>query len=754
MTLCRISFTILFIVLLVQSRTTRAQRSPEKDPLNPAHSSHASTHDQSTHIPNRQPPAPPQLAALLHSLSTYVSDTLFSLFTTQVPHATNNTTLEPMQKTTAAAMPPPTPWTAPFAWLRSQLRRLNNYLFPHSQRQSVLSHTTHLAAAAVEDVLVTLAEAHNALLLASIRHRPWFIRIPMYLYRRYSPSHSFRANHLFRPQNILLSDDVLLRQALVQFQSRFKEIGEAHPLASTIVDALESTRTKSTDDSQSTSPENTFFKFKVASPHFAIPSYIRDRLPSGLHGPVASISSGLHRVYNSFQWICHSAWNECWRMHLETIYNRSAPTVLECTTLYVRTVAVSVAKQLLFIVDSVARVVAAFTNAVAVMLDNLCSTLAPESLSEPFSTHAASYSFAYQFISLCRMALLLFVQAVRLLWNLTIYKRSFMFILACAFLHRHFWYILRFSFQFLRNCNSTDADGPYTRGVRRFWRSQKQNHIAPARPAPGKKPGRRGAGAKHHTDAAVEGNANPDEGGCAELCDTTDGDTEVPDNADVESITSADTAPRDRTPASRPNRNTGWSSARASLSEPARHNTQNFRSGGNAGSARRDVSKENDDSSEEPVVTSDDSSVVFVGSGDNVEKENDGKIAQSGARPQARVAVDSRTAGRARAPLRSHTNGGGNKANRSGFDFAMRLLDINSQTAQHAREAMQIACADAANRDEEVDTNEQGGVRGGKQASAKKVVVQSNPDRMTQYAQSMTRPRRTRRRVNRLTEDE
>lgn len=749
-TLCALS-----LVLCTHSATVLAWRPEVGATLHPAATPPESTQTASDFFSNRQSPKPPQLSTLVQTLSTYVSDALSAFFTAATVQSTNETDtdseLEEVNSQTHL-ISHSTRSYSPIAWLRLQYTRLINHFYPSAHDQSILSQTTDLAAAAIDDVLVSLIEAHNVLLMASIRDRPWYIRIPLYLYRRYSISYKSYITQMAYTQADALGKNVLLQQALLQFQTRFNQNEVVQPLASTIVDALEPLDATISTDSPFGGLENESVHAHPNNALSVLPSYIRNYIPSRLRRSTAVVLSYMLRVRESLRRFCYSAWGECWRMHMETMYRRAAPTALECTTLYIKSASVSVARNVLYGINAVVHFIRVVTNTVAVVLDNMCSFLAPETLSAPFSEDDMSYAFFSQFISLFRMALLMFVQVVRLIWTLTIYKRSFAFMLACGFFYRHWWRFLRFVFaqlQLLHGYINEDRDVLNPSEAERIFRSRNQGAVTMSVPRPRKEVGPNASGPQEQIVSVSEGNVVLVENSqTPALYSADDGDTDAHDALSSES--SSHQIEALSPPAQR---KTGWKSARSSLVEPPQHVTTRHPNRHTSQPINRsEVLK---DGARNTRLTSEDSSVVYMGRVNEAEEKENRRMTRARSRSQTRLNADTRNIGRPGKQVKPNVNGSGNRGNKTGFDFAMRLLDINRQTAEHAREAMQLACANDDTEEGAESEELQAHENDRRQGAPRRGYGAINSGEMIQYAHAATnRPRRTRRKVITYPENE
>lgn len=724
----------------------RSEKSTTLQPTATPTTPPTSTNATPTFFLKDQSPVPPQLSTLVQTLSAYVSDALSTFFTAVSARSTNETRSKPEQNSSIHLVPRSPQRTSAVLWLLSQYDRLKNHLFPPTHERSVLSQTTDLAANAIGDVLDNLVEAHNALLMASIRDRPWYIRVPLYLYRRYSISYKSYIKQIPYVQTEPLRKNALLHQALVQFQTRFKQNDDVQPLASAIVNALEPISARISVDSGSAESEHTPAHTESGNALPTLPLYIYNHLPSELHRPTAVVLSYMRSMRDSLRRFCYSIWGACWRMHLETMYRRAAPTALECTSLFIRSAALTTAKQILFGVRAVVHVVRVVTSTVAMALDSACYILASETLPVPLPEDNMSYAFFFQFVSLCRMVLLMFVQILRLLWTFTIYKRSFAFALACTFFYRHLWRFLRFLFQLLNNPNNESTGMLGTRETGRIWRLRRRDTVVLPVPKPKEKVGRNPCGSRRRVERVsddsvvlVEDDENPI------LHNTDDDYTDARDvTGDENIVLSSESSHQNSSPSPPAQRNTGRSSALARLAGGVQRETDNQRNRYKLRAANRTDGITR--------LTSEDSSVVCVDHINVPEEKENRRLTR--ARSRTQTGADTRRAGQAGKQVNPNPNGVGNKGNDARFDAAMRLLDINRQTAEHAREAMQMVCADAGNG-EVPDTEVQGRGSGKKQGTVRKGHGTINSGRIVQYAQSSTaQPRKTRRRVHPYSENE
>lgn len=737
-----ITLGVLLLAFHIQACSVYARRSEKSATLEPTATPvtlATSTNATSAFFSEDQSPVPPQLSTLVQTLSTYLSDALSTFFTAVSAGSTNETRSKPEQNSSVHLVPHSRQHTSPVLWLLSQFERLKTHFFPPTHERSVLSQTTDLAATAIGDVLDNLVEAHNALLMASIRDRPWYIRVPLYLYRRYSISHKSYIKQIPYVQTESLTKNTLLQQALVQFQTRFKQNDDVQPLASTIVNAFEPFGTKIPVDLGSPASEHAPAHTESGNHLPALPLYIYNHLPSELHRPTVVVLSYMWSMRDSLRRFCYGIWGECWRMHLETMYRRAAPTALECTSLFVRSAAIASAKQILFGVRIVVHVVRVVTNTVAMALDNACYILASETLPVPLPEDNMSYAFFFQLVSLCRMLLLMFVQILRLLWTFTIYKRSFAFLLACTFLYRHSWLFLRFLFRLLRNPNNESPGMLGIRGTGRIWRLRRRDTVVVPIPKPKGKVGHNPSSSRRRVERVSDDSVvlvEDDEN--LTLHNTDDDYTDAQDVTDDDSIVlSSESDHQNSTPSPPTKRNTGRSLARARLAGGVQRETGNQRNRHKSRAANRTDGIAG--------LASEDSSVLCVDHINVSEEKENRRLTRSRVRGQ--TDVDIRRAGQAGKQVNSNPDRGGNKGNDARFDVAMRLLDINRQTAEHAREAMQMVCGDA-DKGENPDMEEQVRGSGKKQGGVRKGHGTINSGRIVQYAQSSTaQPRKTRRRV-------
>lgn len=639
---------------------------------------------------------PPTLSTLIDSISNYLSDTLFSVFAELTSNPINGTNSTFDQHKSG----PPASYglrnVSPIVWLRLLASRLKDHLFPPADDQSIMSRTTNAAALAVGEILDKLVDTHNVFLLASIRNRPWYIRIPMYLFHRYGVSYSFYFSRRNANQSSLVDNNIILEKTRAQLLAVLKQAGEEHILASGIVDALDATLAKSSTVSDHVPGSGIVNpKRKSDNPSEILVHNLTSVSPSA-HAPMAIATSFASWLQQSILKLCVLTWRECWRMHMETMYTDSTPTALGCTTLYAKSAAVAIARNTLYAIHTIVYVIQTVTDTVSKVLDQVLTLLASDSLTIPLSSDDMSYVFLSQLISLFRMALLLALQIIRVAWTLCFHKRSFMLAVAVLLFYRHWWHILWFAYSLSRRSDNANMrrNNLWENGHEQFRSFQNEERKAATRMRTTKKQKPFDKEPRGHQRlervSSKRGIFDQDTG--KDRDGTFRDDEELSTQASLEETDgSLSYDSKDEVEAMPLKGKRLWEPH--STIAPSRLRKQNAERGYRTRVVRRVMHSKMKNGGEGAM--SNESSEKYV-----VQREEKRKGNQSAApsrhrsRPMSGIHVNPSSPTRTVREKELTPNATMNMA-KTGLDFAMRLLDINTQTAQHAREAMALARMDS-----------------------------------------------------------
>lgn len=522
----------------------------------------------------------------------------------------------------------------------------------------------NVAASAIEDILVTLVHAHSSILKASIRGHPWYIRVPLYLYRRHYVSISAVANsRQFLANKVLSKNITLLQTALVEFLAQVHDRRQSQQITSIIVSSLNTSEESLSKESEGSAPTFT--------PTCRICSTLIEKVALRCFW-VRQTAVQVHRFI----------WREYWRMHMRTMMSRRAATPLDCIKIFLRAAATSFVSGMLASLDSAVQIVQNMTVFGDQWLDDVLRSLVSKQISVPSTCASTPHIFLLQIKSLFRMLLVLSLQVIRLLWTLLFSSLTIFFLstLLIASSVIGFWWptvcharnvvcsrvrgrieSLNINFQRLkallafRQAQSTLSIIGGTSGAEHG--DQHRSDQGPSNAAVGR---------DMVTNTVIHVTTSPDGDGFV-LHDNIVGglDTDVHEPVEIEPAECIDKVVAQKEPQPQTRR-------RMTLRDAPRSNSSH------------------------DFEVSDGSSVVFVGHIGGTEKEN-----IAAAVPTSRSRLWTGAQPRDTASGNPNTSKVGSRRRKDArLSFAMRLLDINTRTARQAQEAVELVCGESSTEEQ------------------------------------------------------